>query len=73
VKSAIVKRSIIIRGHKTSISLEDVFWDHLWNLARAQQCTLSKLVAEIDEGRQDANLSSAIRVFILEYFRAKRH
>jgi predicted DNA-binding ribbon-helix-helix protein len=73
VKSAIVKRSIIIRGHKTSISLEDVFWDHLWNMARAQQCTLSKLVAEIDEGRQDGNLSSAIRVFILEYFRAKRH
>ena len=72
MKSAIVKRSIIIRGHKTSISLEDVFWDHLWNMARAQQCTLSKLVAEIDEGRQDGNLSSAIRVFILEYFRAKR-
>ena len=73
MKSAIVKRSIIIRGHKTSISLEDVFWDHLWNMARAQQCTLSKLVAEIDEGRQDGNLSSAIRVFILEHFRAKRH
>ena len=50
MKSAIVKRSVIIRGHKTSISLEDVFWDHLWNMARAQQCTLSKLVAEIDEG-----------------------
>ena len=53
MKSAIVKRSVIIRGHKTSISLEDVFWDHLWNMARAQQCTLSKLVAEIDEGRQE--------------------
>ena len=72
MKSASVKRSVIIRGHKTSISLEDVFWDHLWNMARAQQCTLSKLVAEIDENRQEPNLSSAIRVFILEYFRAKR-
>lgn len=73
MKSAIVKRSVILRGYKTSISLEDVFWDHLWDMARARRCTLSKLIAEIDDCRQESNLSSAIRVFILEYFRAKRH
>lgn len=70
VKSAVVRRSVVIGGHKTSISLEDAFWDHLRGIARARQCTLSKLIAEIDASRQHSNLSSAIRLFVLEYFRA---
>jgi predicted DNA-binding ribbon-helix-helix protein len=69
VKSAVVRRSVVIGGHKTSISLEDAFWDHLRGIARARQCTLSKLIAEIDASRQHSNLSSAIRLFVLEYFR----
>jgi predicted DNA-binding ribbon-helix-helix protein len=71
MKSAVVKRSVIVGGHKTSISLEDAFWDHLREIAHGQGWTLSKLIAEIDGNRQYSNLSSAIRVFILEHFRAK--
>jgi predicted DNA-binding ribbon-helix-helix protein len=70
MKSSVVKRSVVIDGHKTSVSLEDTFWDHLKEIARAQHGTLSKLIAEIDETRQYNNLSSAIRVFVFEHFRA---
>ena len=70
MKSAVVKRSVVVSGHKTSISLEDAFWDQLREIARAQRLTLSKLVAEIDDGRQHGNLSSAIRLFVLEYVQA---
>ena len=68
MKSAIVKRSIVIGGHKTSVSLEDAFWRGLKEIAHA--VTLSKMVAEIDETRQQSNLSSAIRVFVLDRLRA---
>jgi len=70
MKSLVVKRSIVIDGHKTSISLEDAFWSDLKEIAHAHQATLSKLVADIDQTRQQSNLSSAIRVFVLEYIRA---
>jgi predicted DNA-binding ribbon-helix-helix protein len=69
MKSSIVKRSIVIDGHKTSVSLEDAFWSDLKKIAHAQQETLSKLVTKIDETRRHGNLSSAIRLFVLEYFR----
>ncbi len=69
MKSSIVKRSITIDGHKTSVSLEDAFWSDLREIARAQRATLSKLVAGIDDTRQPNNRSSALRVFILEHFR----
>ena len=69
MKSSIVKRSIVIDGHKTSVSLEDAFWDHLKEIAHIQQETLSKLIAKIDETRQHGNLSSAIRLYVLDYFR----
>jgi predicted DNA-binding ribbon-helix-helix protein len=68
MKSLVVKRSIVIDGHKTSVSLEDAFWSDLKEIAHSRRATLSKLVADIDETRH-GNLSSAIRVFILEYFR----
>jgi predicted DNA-binding ribbon-helix-helix protein len=70
MKSSIVKRSVVIAGHKTSVSLEDAFWSGLKEIARAQQATLSNIVAEIDKARQHGNLSSAIRLFVLDRVRA---
>src|SRR5262245_1137602 len=69
MKSGIIKRSIVIDGHKTSVSLEDAFWSKLKEIAHTQQVTVSKLVAEIDQARQHGNLSSAIRLFVLDQFR----
>src|SRR5215475_11603627 len=70
MKSPVIKRSIVIDGHKTSVSLEDAFWSGLKEIARAQQATLSNTVAEIDKARQHGNLSSAIRLFVLDRVRA---
>ena len=70
MKSSIIKRSILIEGHKTSVSLEEAFWRGLKEIARAQQATLSNIVAEIDKAREHGNLSSAIRLFVLEWVRA---
>lgn len=72
MKSAVAKRSVVVSGHKTSISLEDAFWDQLRQIARTQRLTLSKLVAEIDQSRRHGNLSSAIRLFVLEYVQENR-
>ena len=66
MKSPIVKRSIVIGGHKTSVSLEDAFWKGLKEIASARHVTLSELVAEINSGRPSGNLSSAIRLFVLD-------
>ena len=71
MKSSVVKRSIVIDGHKTSVSLEDAFWSDLKQIAFAQRATLSELVAKIDEARQQNNLSSAIRLFVLEEVRTR--
>jgi len=72
MKSSVVKHSIVIERHKTSISLEDAFWCHLKDIAHSRNATLSELVAHIDQNRKHSNLSSAIRVFVLEHFRAHR-
>ena len=64
-KSPVVKRSIIVRGHKTSVSLEDAFWKGLKEIADQRRMTLSDLVGTIEAGRQQANLSSTIRLFVL--------
>jgi predicted DNA-binding ribbon-helix-helix protein len=69
MKSLVVKRSVDIDGRKTSVSLEDAFWSDLKEIAHMQRATLSKVIAEIDKGRQ-GNLSSAIRVFVFEQVRA---
>ena len=69
MKSRVVKRSIVIAGHKTSVSLEDAFWNGLREIADGRQSTLSDLVAVIDANRQHSNLSSAIRVFVLGFYR----
>jgi predicted DNA-binding ribbon-helix-helix protein len=71
MKSPIVKRSIVIGGHKTSVSLEDAFWRGLKEIAHAQRMTLSTTVADIDKSRHQANLSSAIRLFVLDRLRAR--
>jgi len=71
MKSPIVKRSIVIGGHKTSVSLEDAFWSGLKEIALGQHTTLSNTVAEIDRCRQQSNLSSAIRLFVLDRVRAR--
>jgi predicted DNA-binding ribbon-helix-helix protein len=71
MKSLVTKRSIVIAGHKTSISLEDAFWKALKDIALAQRATLSDLVATIDSQRRHGNLSSAIRLFVLEHFQAR--
>ena len=69
--SSVVKRSIVIGGHKTSVSLEDLFWTELRKIAQARQVTLSKLVTNIDGKREQNNLSSAIRLFVLHHFRGE--
>src|SRR4029077_17822272 len=69
MKSSVVKRSIVIDGHKTSVSLEDAFWSGLKEIAEAQQAPLSMVVGEIDQTRQQGNLSSAIRLFVLDHVR----
>jgi predicted DNA-binding ribbon-helix-helix protein len=69
MKSPVVKRSIVIAGHKTSVSLEDAFWKGLKEIASGRNATLSDLVASIDADRQHGNLSSALRLFVLDFYR----
>jgi predicted DNA-binding ribbon-helix-helix protein len=71
MKSLIVKRSIVIDGHRTSVSLEDAFWSDLKKIAHAQEATLSELVAKIDQTRERGTLSTAIRLFVLEHALAR--
>jgi predicted DNA-binding ribbon-helix-helix protein len=71
MKSPVVKRSIVIAGHKTSVSLEDAFWQGLKQIASERDITLSDMVASIDTERRQGNLSSAIRLFVLDYYRAR--
>ncbi len=69
MKSPVVKRSIVIDHHKTSVSLEDAFWSGLKEIAGGQASTLSGLVATIDTERHHGNLSSAIRLYVLNHYR----
>jgi predicted DNA-binding ribbon-helix-helix protein len=68
MKSSIVKRSVTIAGYRTSISLEDAFWDCLREIAKDRGQTLGQLVASIDEDRQHSNLSAAVRLFVLGFY-----
>jgi predicted DNA-binding ribbon-helix-helix protein len=70
MKSIVVKRSIVVGGHKTSVSLEQAFWNGLKEIASNRKVTLSELVESIDSGRDQGNLSSAIRLFVLGHYRA---
>ena len=71
MKSPVIKRSIVIAGHKTSVSLEDAFWRGLKEIALSRGVTLSDLVAAIDSERQLGNLSSAIRLFVLDHYKGR--
>ncbi len=66
-QSAVKKRSIVISGRKTSVSLEDLFWESLRTIVEAEGKTIGVFVSEINEAREAVNLSSAIRVSILEH------
>jgi len=71
MKSAVTKRSIQLDGRRTSVSLEDAFWTALKEIAHFQGVTVPSLVAAIEATRNQSNLSSAIRVFVLEHLRNK--
>ena len=69
MKSVIIKRSIVLNGHKTSVSLENEFWEGLRHIADGQKTKVSALVQRIDRERTNRNLSSAIRIFVFNHFR----
>ena len=71
MKSPVVKRSVMVGRHKTSVSLEEAFWNSMKEISGQRDMTLSELVGEIDSNRQQGNLSSAIRLFVLDYFRSR--
>jgi predicted DNA-binding ribbon-helix-helix protein len=71
MKSPVVKRSIVIAGHKTSVSLEDAFWKGLKEIATSRDLTLSEMVGAIDSARAQGNLSSALRLFVLDHYRSQ--
>lgn len=73
MKSPVVKRSIVIAGHKTSVSLEDAFWDALKNIAVERKVPLSDVVQDVDSRRKGGNLSSAIRIYVLNHYRSHYH
>jgi predicted DNA-binding ribbon-helix-helix protein len=68
-KSRVVKRSVVISGHKTSVSLEEAFLKGLKEIASHKHLTLSEMVSSIDAVRNHGNLSSAIRLYVLDYYR----
>ena len=68
MKSSVAKRSIVINGHRTSISLESEFWNALRQIATEHDRAVSQLVSSIDTNRTSANLSSAIRLFVLGHY-----
>ena len=71
MRSPVVKRSIVVCGHKTSVSLEEPFWTSMKDIAAQRGTVLSDLVSEIENNRQQGNLSSAIRLFVLGHFKAR--
>jgi predicted DNA-binding ribbon-helix-helix protein len=72
MKSLATKRTVSIDGRKTGVSLEDAFWSTLKEIAQTQGVTVSETVTEIEKSRQGGNLSSAIRLFVLDRVRSKK-
>jgi predicted DNA-binding ribbon-helix-helix protein len=70
MQTSIRKRSIVINGHKTSISLEDAFFDALKSIAKERGSTLADLIAGVDQTRTQGNLSSALRLLVLDFYRS---
>jgi predicted DNA-binding ribbon-helix-helix protein len=71
MKSPVVKRSIVVAGHKTSVSLEEPFWNGMKEICGERNMTLSELVGEVDSKRKEGNLSSAVRLFVLDHFKTR--
>ena len=71
MEKSLVKRSIVVRGHKTSVSLEDPFWIAIKEVASFKSLTTSELVSQIDTDRKHSNLSSAIRLFVLDHYMSR--
>jgi predicted DNA-binding ribbon-helix-helix protein len=71
MKSLVAKRSVVVGGHKTSVSLEEPFWSGMKEISRQRGVTLYEVVDEIDTNRQQGNLSSAIRLFVLDHFKSR--
>ena len=71
MKSSVIKRSIVIAGRKTSVSLEDAFWQTFKEIAALRRMALSELAEAIDAERRSNNLSSAIRLFVLDFYRTQ--
>jgi predicted DNA-binding ribbon-helix-helix protein len=71
MKSPVVKRSVVINHHKTSVSLEEPFWSGMKEISEQRGMSLSELVGAIDKDRQQGNLSSAIRLFVLDHFKTR--
>jgi len=69
VPAKVIKRSVTIDGHRTSVSLEGEFWDEIKRIAALKGCSVSRLIAEVDRERE-GNLSSAIRIFVLRAARS---
>jgi predicted DNA-binding ribbon-helix-helix protein len=69
MKSPVIKRSILLAGHKTSVSLEEAFWQGLKEIANRRNMSVSALIGTIDNRRAEGNLSSCIRLFVLDHFR----
>lgn len=67
-----VKHSLTLRGHRTSVSLEKPFWDAFREIADIRNLPINELAAQIDETRGDIGLASAIRLFVLDHYRANR-
>jgi predicted DNA-binding ribbon-helix-helix protein len=71
MQPVILKRSVTIDGRKTSISLEAEFWNGLREIAGLQKLPVAALLHKIDADRKSANLSSAVRIYVFEYFRSR--
>ena len=69
--SSVRKRSILVNRHKTSVSLEDAFWEEVRAIARSRNMTLSDFVSEVEQARHAGNLSSALRLIVLETLQAR--
>lgn len=72
LKSLVIKRSVFVNGHKTSVSIEEAFWSALKEIAVGRDMAISQLVTEIDVNRQQRNVSSAIRLFVLDHYRSQQ-
>jgi predicted DNA-binding ribbon-helix-helix protein len=73
MKTTVFKRSVVVHGHKTSVSLEAEFWDSVREIAAREGLTISELLTRIDRTRGEGNLSSSIRLFVLQDLQARVH